>query len=96
MQGAPNKCGAALAALQSMMSSTSTNPTNPANLSKFLPRAPDEGHAPRAPAIHQRQGKDGGIDTDLSFRLTFLSDKPGTRGTGPRGQPNTQDPQARR
>ena len=60
MQRAPNECGLALAALQPMMSSTSTNPTNSPNPSKFLPRAPGEGHAPRTPAIHQRQGRGRG------------------------------------
>ena len=43
-----------------MMSSTSTNPTNQPNPSEFLPRAPGEGHAPRAPANHQRQGRGRG------------------------------------
>ena len=79
-----------------MLSRTSTNPTNPTSSNKFLPRIPGEGHASRAPAIHQRQGKGRDPDTDLAFRLTFLSHKPGARWTGPRGQPNTRDPQARR
>ena len=60
MQWAPDECGLARAALQPTMSSTSTNPTNPPNLSKILPRAPGEGHAPRGPAIHQRQGRGWG------------------------------------
>ena len=39
------------------MFSTSTNPTNSPNPSIFLPCAPGEGHAPRAPANHQHQGR---------------------------------------
>ena len=60
MQRTPNKCWLALAALQLMMLSMSTNPTNPRNPSEFLPRARGEGHAPRAPAIHLRQGRGRG------------------------------------
>ena len=45
----------ALASLQPVLSSMNTNPTAPRN--PFLPRVPGEGHALRAPTLHQRQGK---------------------------------------
>ena len=60
MQRARNKCGLALAILQPMLSSKSTNPTNPPNPNDFLQSIPGEGHALRAPAIHQRQEKGRG------------------------------------
>ena len=81
MQRAPNECGLALAAPQPKMSS-------------HVPRA--RAMVPGPPQSIDVREDDGGSDTDLSFRLTFLSDKPGTQWTGQRGQPNTQDPRARR
>ena len=51
---------------------------------------------PAPPQSISVKERDGGPDTDLLFRLTFLSHNPGTRWTVPRGQPNTQDPRARR
>ena len=50
---------------------------------------------PEPPQSISIKEREGGPDTAPSFRLTFLSHKPGTRWTGPRGQPNTQDPRAR-
>ena len=96
MQQAPKKYGLDLAALQPTMSSTSSNPTNLPNPSEFLSRAPGEGHARRGPQSINVREEDGSPNTDWSIRLTFLSHKPGTRWTGPRGQPSTQDPWARR
>ena len=55
MQRIPNECGLALAAPRPMMSSTNTDPTNPPNPNEFLSQPPGGGHAPRTPAIHQRQ-----------------------------------------
>ena len=60
MQRTPNKCGLALAALRPMMLRTNTDPTNPPNTSEFLPHPPGGGHAPRTPAIHQRQRRGRG------------------------------------
>ena len=60
MQLALNKCRPALAALQPVLTRNNTNPTTPPNPNEFLPRVLGEGHAPRAPAIHQRQGKGRG------------------------------------
>ena len=74
-----HECGPALAALQPVLLSTDTNPMAPPN--PFLPRIPGEGHALRAPAIHQRQGTGRRLDTDLSSRLTSLSHKPDARWT---------------
>ena len=51
------RCRPVLAALQPELSSTKTNPTTPPNPNEFLPRILGEGHALRAPAFHQRQGK---------------------------------------
>ena len=87
------KCGLALAALQPVLSSTKTNPTAPPNPNKFLPRIPGEGHGPLPPpqSISVKE-RDGGPDTDLSFRLTFLSHKPGSRWTGPRGAAQHAEP----
>ena len=63
------QCGPALAVLQPSPSSTNTNPTAPPSPNEFLPRIPGEGHAPRAPAIYQLQGKGRGpvILPDLSL-----------------------------
>ena len=77
------KCGPALAALQPVLPSTSTHPTAPPN--PFLPRIPGKDHAPRPSQSISVKERDGDPDTDLSFRLTFLSHKPGTRWTRPRG-----------
>ena len=85
MQRTPDECGLPLAALRLMMSNTDTDPTNLPNLNKFLP------HPPHSSTSKKRTGP----DTDLSIALTFLSHKPGTQQTPPRGQPNTRDPQAR-
>ena len=60
IQRAPDKCELTWAPLQPTMSSRSTNPANTPNPSELLPRAPGEGIAPRAPAIHPRQGRGRG------------------------------------
>ena len=59
-QKTPNKCGLALAALRPMVLSMNTDPTNPPSPNKFLPQPPVGGHAPRTPAIHQRQRRGQG------------------------------------
>ena len=50
------------------------------------PRFPD----PRNPPATE---KGAAPNSDLSFHLTLLSREPDPHGAGPRGQPNTQDPQ---
>ena len=88
-----HECGPALAALEPVLKSTDTNQMAPPN--PFVPRFPGECQAPRAPAVHQRQGTERGPRHGPIFPPDLPFPQAGHQ-VDQEVQPNTRDPRARR